>query len=331
MTALFLKDIVEIVGRYERSAADTGSRSQDRWAAVERVLQAALDGVEEADGCLEEEGPGDGEPQHRSCETRKEETDVRAGRARRHMADALIGKSRLSPEALEALAIAIGWAGLPQRVQPVVMAANGTLPRLPTADSIMTLLASGELCILIPDPGRETSAGLRTLLSGRAAAVGPAVGRADAGAALRWTRRLLALQHPNGSGPGVSYVEEHLSMVILLQDEALAALLVEHRLGVMEKLTQRQREQLSETLMVWLVGGGSTVAARVLGVHPQTIRYRVRKLERLFGAALHDPRSRFELELALRLRQLLPGPRRRRPRAVESLCSSAEVDLPESD
>jgi DNA-binding PucR family transcriptional regulator len=40
--------------------------------------------------------------------------------------------------------------------------------------------------------------------------------------------------------------------------------------------------------------------AAELGVHPQTVRYRLRQLRELFGTALEDPDARFELALALR-------------------------------
>jgi DNA-binding PucR family transcriptional regulator len=39
-------------------------------------------------------------------------------------------------------------------------------------------------------------------------------------------------------------------------------------------------------------------------VHPQTVRYRLRRLRDLFGATLEDPDRRFELEIALRDKQL---------------------------
>ena len=39
-----------------------------------------------------------------------------------------------------------------------------------------------------------------------------------------------------------------------------------------------------------------------LGVHPQTVRYRLGRLRELFGGALDDPDARFELELVLRAR-----------------------------
>ncbi|MHB8533285.1 MAG: helix-turn-helix domain-containing protein, partial [Solirubrobacteraceae bacterium] len=57
-----------------------------------------------------------------------------------------------------------------------------------------------------------------------------------------------------------------------------------------------------ETLRAWLRAPGQRKAiAHALGVHPQTVRYRMGRLRELFGAALDDPDGRFELELALRV------------------------------
>jgi DNA-binding PucR family transcriptional regulator len=44
--------------------------------------------------------------------------------------------------------------------------------------------------------------------------------------------------------------------------------------------------------------------AEELHVHPQTARYRIARLRELLGEQLEDPDARFELELALRARQL---------------------------
>jgi DNA-binding PucR family transcriptional regulator len=41
-----------------------------------------------------------------------------------------------------------------------------------------------------------------------------------------------------------------------------------------------------------------------LKVHPQTVRYRMRKLERTFGGLLRDPDARFAMELVLRAARL---------------------------
>jgi DNA-binding PucR family transcriptional regulator len=40
--------------------------------------------------------------------------------------------------------------------------------------------------------------------------------------------------------------------------------------------------------------------AELLGVHPQTVRYRMRQLESTFAERLQDPKLRFEMELVLR-------------------------------
>jgi len=45
-------------------------------------------------------------------------------------------------------------------------------------------------------------------------------------------------------------------------------------------------------------------------VHTQTVRYRLRQVDDLFGDQLRDPDRRFELEIALRARQML---QRKRP------------------
>jgi len=44
--------------------------------------------------------------------------------------------------------------------------------------------------------------------------------------------------------------------------------------------------------------------AQQIHVHPQTVRYRLRQIQELFGDQLRDPDRRFELQLALRVRKL---------------------------
>jgi DNA-binding PucR family transcriptional regulator len=62
---------------------------------------------------------------------------------------------------------------------------------------------------------------------------------------------------------------------------------------------------LSQTLLTWLQldRNASEVAAR-LHIHPQTVRYRMRQLDQLFGDQLRDPDARLELEIALRARAI---------------------------
>ncbi len=59
---------------------------------------------------------------------------------------------------------------------------------------------------------------------------------------------------------------------------------------------------MTETLRAWLDRPGQVQAvAATLGVHPQTVRYRLNSLRELFGERLEDPDARFELSLALRV------------------------------
>lgn len=109
-------------------------------------------------------------------------------------------------------------------------------------------------------------------------------------------------------------MDDHLSTLLLLQDEPLAHALAARWLRPLADLTPRQSERLEVTLLAWLEGGGAPEAAKALSVHPQTVRYRMRQLEKLFGPGLRDPRTRFELEMALRSRRLMAQVRRQHSR-----------------
>ena len=83
---------------------------------------------------------------------------------------------------------------------------------------------------------------------------------------------------------------------------ALAADLAASRLAPLAQLADGPRARLTETLRAWLDRPGQVQAvAAELGVHPQTVRYRLRQLRELFGTRLEDPEARFELSLALRV------------------------------
>jgi len=72
-------------------------------------------------------------------------------------------------------------------------------------------------------------------------------------------------------------------------------------------LTTLQRETQAddgvlETLRAYFVAGGDVLAAgKALAVHPNTVRYRLRKMQDHLGIDLEDPTQRFLLELRVRL------------------------------
>ncbi|MYS21155.1 hypothetical protein GTW78_13235 [Streptomyces sp. SID4948] len=95
--------------------------------------------------------------------------------------------------------------------------------------------------------------------------------------------------------------EDHLLPLWLLGDPALADQIARKYLGPLAGLTATQRARLIDTLRIWLTTRGTAVqVAEQLGVHPQTVRYRLRILDRAFGDQLADPDERFATEIALR-------------------------------
>src|SRR5919197_612000 len=72
--------------------------------------------------------------------------------------------------------------------------------------------------------------------------------------------------------------------------------------------------ELEETLRTWLDQGMRVdETARVLHVHPNTLRHRLRRFEETTGTTLRDPRHLVELWWALERRRLTPAPRRPAP------------------
>ncbi len=171
---------------------------------------------------------------------------------------------------------------------------------------------------MVPDPAgraRELAAlaERRTLL----AALGPSVPWRRAAVSWRRAQATHALasrgalgvtgrcQAPSSHG-GLVRADDHPELLVLAADPELAAELSARMLAPLDGLTARQRERFAATLGAWLGHRGALkpISAE-LGVHPQTVRYRVSRLRELFGeAALDDPRTRFQLELALRARAL---------------------------
>jgi PucR-like helix-turn-helix protein len=167
--------------------------------------------------------------------------------------------------------------------------------------------------LLIPDPdgpGRPAAldrALRHQALGGRLAVIGPSVPLARAAQSLRWARQARALVQagviPDGNGP--VRCDQHLSTLLILADQDLAAALSDRRLAPLARLRPGQRDRIAETLLAWLqLGENAAEVAQRIHVHPQTVRYRLRQITDLFGDQLRDPGTRFELQLALRIRAL---------------------------
>src|SRR5207344_3033478 len=92
---------------------------------------------------------------------------------------------------------------------------------------------------------------------------------------------------------GLVVADDHLAELVLMADPALTAELRARRLAPLDELPGIQRRRMEATLRAWLDRPGQVQAvAAEIGVHPQTVRYRLRRLRDLFGPALEDPQRR---------------------------------------
>ncbi|MFK0107032.1 helix-turn-helix domain-containing protein [Streptomyces sp. NPDC091217] len=224
---------------------------------------------------------------------------------RRRLLGLLLGEQPAPPHAVQELAHGARWA-VPEQVAVVVFA-TGPIDAEdppPTPVGALTDLDAHPPRLLLPDPdgcGRFDDRALALALDGRPAVLGPTVPLAQAAQSLRWARRALDLVERGVLlGQGLLRCADHLPALLLRGDEPLLAHLASRALAPLEAVPEAHRERLRETLLAWLLGGSNVpdTAAR-LHVHPQTVRYRLRQLEQLFGDALHTPDTRLALMLAL--------------------------------
>ncbi|WHT21768.1 helix-turn-helix domain-containing protein [Crossiella sp. CA-258035] len=228
-------------------------------------------------------------------------------RRRRRLLEVLLADPPNPRHLVIELAAAAEWE-LPDRVCAVALEPRPDRPHRaePRLDrAILVDFEGGAPCLLIP-AGADHEQLLDRPLQDWLVAVGPTVELPDAAQSLRWARHALQLMRA-GTLPSaeVQHCADHLATLWLLHEQFLLDELARRVLAPLAELTPRQRERLTETLLAWLEtrSGAPEVAAR-LGIHPQTVRYRMHQLENLFGEALTDPAARFELELVLRAARL---------------------------
>ena len=198
------------------------------------------------------------------------------------------------------LARAAEWA-LPEEITAVALAPGDDLGEIArrAGDQVLVGDDDPEPFLLVPGNARFQTGSTR-------AAVGPRLPLGEAARSLEWARRTLELVR-RGVLPDAAATrwEDHLGTHLLVHNRFLISALGERRLAPLAGLDAKQRAKMAETLLTWLRSRGSApdIAAR-LGLHPQTVRYRMRQLETLFGDQLDDPDARLELEIALRAEQL---------------------------
>lgn len=232
-----------------------------------------------------------------ALEARAEVGERRAARARLVAALA----SGAAEEEVAAAAAVVRWE-VPRELAAVVVAVGDGIDE--EADrfarqigtGVVAAAREGVVCAFVGDPvGPGRRKAIAAAVGAHSGVIGRVSALADAGGGLK--RALAALPF---APAGLSDVGDHLAALMLHADPELAAELAAERLGPLAG-----SEHLEPTLRAWLDRPGQVQAvAHALGVHPQTVRYRMKRLRELFGPALEDPDARFELSLALRARSL---------------------------
>ncbi|OBB30752.1 transcriptional regulator [Mycolicibacterium peregrinum] len=170
--------------------------------------------------------------------------------------------------------------------------------------------ARSRVYVLFPSTGkavtswvRGTVASLRSELGLELHAViaSPVAGLAGAAAARTDVDRVLdtAERHP-GTLAAVTSLAEARTTVLL--DEIVTAIAADERLiDPRVRMLRADEPVLAETLGVYLdCFGDVAAAAQHLHVHPNTVRYRIRRVEQLMAASLNDADVRLLLALSLR-------------------------------
>ncbi|WP_327655322.1 helix-turn-helix domain-containing protein [Streptomyces sp. NBC_00483] len=283
-----------------RRLADIGQRLHIPPPAMYELAEA---GYEYLDGLVDQSVRGYAEAAARQAGERL--------RQQRKLMDLLLeGRTAVPRDPVQALterAARIGWT-VPAHV------AVGVLLR-PARDAVAPAVGADVLLDMEPERPRlvlsePDAAGradlLRRALSGWTGAIGPPVAPADAAKSLRWAEAAVGLME-RGLLPDAEVVQctQHTQALVLLQPEELVDDLARRALEPLTRCGPAHARRLAETLLAWLEtrGGAPEVAAR-LGVHPQTVRYRLRQIRELWGDEVDDPDRRFELELVLRARRL---------------------------
>jgi hypothetical protein len=163
-------------------------------------------------------------------------------------------------------------------------------------DGIVFVLVSPQPRRGVDDPARAAAHGLWKQLASRVpcrtAISSWLSGAADVRAAARDVRDLLVVLHRDNERLGLVEDSWARLMTHRLGEGLVAASPLEPVLAALE------RSPFVETLLAWLRADGDTVAASAaLGVHPNTARYRLRRLEEQCGLDLTDRHQRIALQL----------------------------------
>jgi hypothetical protein len=206
---------------------------------------------------------------------------------------------------------------LPQKGPYVVIAAQCPAVGKQALPGIQNMLRSIDIFSawrLLPDlhtgiahiPGNTERAALLELL-GRVATTAVGVSPefdnlADTAAALRYAR---VAANARGRRPGaVTVFDDSVIAVAAVSAPEVATKVADLVLGTFDDMTSQEKNVLFDTFRTWVDNDGSIPnAAAQLYCHPNTVRYRLHRIEERTGRSLSVPRELAELCLAFEIYQ----------------------------
>jgi len=229
--------------------------------------------------------------------------DARARERNREELAILLLSGRASAQSVRVAAHRAGWR-VPETsavvlVDPDDDVARQTLARL--GPDSLRFADADRYGVIVPEAADGAGrAHLRRVLQGAHAVVGSVVSIDLLPRSAEVAQVVARLRHEGRLEGDPVFADEHLDTVVVWRDARLLAGLRRQVLAPLDEVTGQAHDRLVETLRSWLRHQGDRRrVAEQLGVHPQTVRYRLAQLRELFGDALDDPASRARLFLAL--------------------------------
>lgn len=219
--------------------------------------------------------------------------------------DLILSGSSASAE-LDTLAGAGNWP-VPRTVALLAITADPGTP-MPSARLLhprsLARLHSDEPVVLLPAPvSKQVRKELVALFAGHRLALGCDVPLAEAAASLRWASRALELA-ATGVIPDEPLIDcsRYIGTLWIHSEPLLADIVNRTLLAPLYAEPPNSRRILGETLLMWIetTRASAPILAQLLGKHPQTIRYRLKRLRAIFGDVLDEPDRVMEMYYALR-------------------------------
>ncbi|GAA1527892.1 helix-turn-helix domain-containing protein [Nocardioides humi] len=209
---------------------------------------------------------------------------------------------RLDERELRDLAELARWP-LPARVVALAIGHDHDAPAIPPSPNLLIQAHPGH--VLVVCPAEMHAPFVQQIMRSSS---GPRIARSwpvtvvETGAALRWCQRALDLVRA-GVIPPTPVIDcaEHATQLWLHAESSLRRHLCQQVLRPLLAEPANSRAILSETLLAWAETRESARAlATRLGVHPQTVRYRWKRINELLGDSLRDPDVVLQMTLVLK-------------------------------